>query len=86
MRGNMRSRDAFGLRGKAVAAVVTALALVHAGEAASTYYVSKSGSDSGGNGSSGNPWASITNAVALAASGDTILVAKIGRASCRERV
>jgi hypothetical protein len=69
----MRTGDVSGLRGKAVAAVVAALALAHAGEAANTYYVSKSGSDSGG-GTSGSPWASITNAVANAALGDTILV------------
>ena len=48
---------------------------VAVGASASTNYVSKGGSDSFGNGTSGNPWASITNALAKAAAGDLIRVA-----------
>lgn len=39
-----------------------------------TYYVAGSGSDVGGNGSSGNPWRSLGKAYAQSVAGDTILV------------
>ena len=55
--------------------VAALLAMPASGFAAGPYYVSKTGSDSGGNGSSGSPWASITNAVANAAAGESIYVA-----------
>lgn len=41
---------------------------------AATYYVSKSGNDSTGNGSSGNPWLTIQKAANTAVAGDTVIV------------
>ena len=44
-------------------------------EVGKTYYVATTGDDSSGDGSAGNPWATINRAVEKASSGDTIKVA-----------
>lgn len=53
--------------------------------AQSTYYVATTGSDASGNGSSANPWATITHALDNAVNGSTILV-KPGLYTGRVRV
>jgi hypothetical protein len=45
---------------------------------AATYYVSSTGNDSTGNGSSGTPWLTLAHAVGSVASGDTINIVANG--------
>ncbi len=71
---------------RAFAAVIfLALALPPVASAQSTFYVATSGSDSTGDGSSGNPWATIEFAVDQVQDTDTILV-KPGTYTGRMRI
>ena len=56
------------------ALIVLLLASILQTASAATGYVSTTGNDTSGTGASNTPWASVTNAVAHATSGDTILV------------
>ncbi|MHC4712245.1 MAG: putative Ig domain-containing protein [Planctomycetota bacterium] len=65
--------------------VILALAFIAAGASAATYYVATDGNDVTGDGSSGNPWATLQHAVDTISNGDTILVKPGTYDGCRIR-
>ena len=58
---------------KIVLSLVLLFSFISAGSAA-TYYISPSGNDSTGNGTSGNRWATLTKAFSMMNGGDTLIV------------